>query len=156
MEPKGIVGIVVAFVVALLLIGLLLPLGFTAYHSDSTTHSTTLTTTGGITAIGTEGVSINLTAVNTSANATFALYELGALVDTQLIDLSATGTFVAPGGSITVTPTAITANSATINVAIPTDFRWDDAEVAMFGVLGILVLIGLLLGFIKLATDAFD
>ena len=156
MEPKSIVGIVVAITVALLLVGYLLPVGLTAYHSDSRTTSATLTTTGGITAIGTEGISINLTAVNASANATFALYDQGALVDTQLINLSATGTFVATGGSITVTPTAITANSATIDVAIPTDFRWDDGEVAMFGVLGILVLIGLLLAFIRIATDAFD
>lgn len=156
MGSKGIVGIVVGITVALLLIGILLPLGFTAYHADSRSHSTTLTIDGGITAIGQEGVSINLTAVNASANATFALYELGALVDTQLINLSSTGTFAAPGGSITVTPTAITANSATIDVVIPTNFRWDDGEVAMFGVIGILVMIGLLLAFIKIATDAFE
>jgi len=156
MKPTGIVGIVVAITVGLLLIGYLLPLGFTAYHSESKTTSTTLTTTGGITAIGTEGISINLTAVNASANATFALYDQGALVDTQLINLSETGTFVATGGSITVIPTAITANSATIDVAIPTDLRWDDGEVAMFGVIGILVLMGIMLAFIRLAKDAFD
>ena len=156
MEAKGIVPIVVGITVALLLIGYLLPMGFTAYHDDSKEYSTTLTTTGGITTIGHEAVSINLTAANASANATFALYEMGALVDTQLINLDATGTFAAPGGSITVTPTAITANSATIDVVIPTNFRWDTAEIAMFGVLGILVLIGLLLAFIAFAMKAFE
>ena len=155
MEAKGIVSIVIGVMVALLLIGYLLPMGFTAYHDDSRSYTTTLTTTGGITAIG-QGVSINLTAVNTGANATFALYEMGALVDTQLINLDATGTFTAPGGSITVKPTAITASSATIDVVIPQQFRWDSNESAIFGVLGILVLIGLLLAFIGFAMKALE
>ena len=155
MNPKALVGTVIAVTVILLLLGTLLPLGYSAYHSDSQSHTTTLTTSGGITVIQ-SGVSINLTAVNASANATFALYEMGALVDTQLINLSATGTFVAPGGSVTVTPTAIDASSATIDVVIPTDFRWDSGEVAMYGVIGILVMMGLLLGFVSLATKAFD
>lgn len=155
MNAKPVVGIIVGVTVALLLIGTLLPMGFTAYHTDLKSYTTTLTTTGGITEIS-QGVSINLTAANVSANATFALYEMGALVDTQLINLDATGTFTAPGGSITVTPTAITANSATIDVVIPTNFRWDDGEIAMFAVLGILVMVGLMLGFVGLAIKAFE
>ena len=155
MDPKGIVTIVVGITVALLLIGILLPMGFTAYHNDSKSYTTTLTTTGGITTIG-QGVSINLTAANASANATFALYEMGALVNTQLIVLDATGTFAAPGGSITLTPTAITANSATIDVVIPTHFRWDADEISMFGVIGILVLVGLMLALIALAMKSFE
>jgi len=155
MNAKAIVGIIVGVAVALLLIGTLLPMGFTAYHNDSKSYTTTLTTTGGITEIG-QGVSINLTAANVSANATFALYEMGALVDTQLINLDATGTFTAPGGSVTVTPTAITANSATIDVVIPSNFRWDDGEIAIFAVLGILVMLGIMLGFVGLAIKAFE
>ena len=155
MNPKSIVVIIVAISVSLLLIGILLPMGFAAYHDDSKSYTTTLTTTGGITEIG-QGVLINLTAANASANATFALYEMGALVDTQLINLDATGTFAAPGGSITVTPTAIAASSATIDVVIPTNFRWDAGEIAMFATLGVLVLLGLMLGFIGLATKAFE
>ena len=155
MKPGVMVGIVVSITVGLLLIGYLLPIGYTAYHDDSKSYTTTLTTTGGITLIG-QGVSINLTAVNASANATFALYEMGALVDTQLINLDATGTFAAPGGSITVTPTAITANSATIDVVIPTQFRWDDGEIGVFAVLGILVLVGLMLAFVGMAMKAFE
>jgi len=155
MNPKSIVVIIVGITVSLLLIGILLPMGFTAYHDDSKSYTTTLTTTGGITEIG-QGVSINLTAANASANATFALYEMGALVDTQLINLDATGTFAAPGGSITVTPTAITANSATIDVVIPTNFRWDVGEIAMFATLGVLVLLGLMLGFVGLAIKTFE
>lgn len=155
METKGIVPIVIGVTVALLLIGYLLPLAFTAYHDDSKSYSQTLTTTGGITTIG-QGVSINLTAANASANATFALYEIGALVDTQLINLDATGTFVAPGGSITITPTAITANTATIDIVIPSDYRWDSSEIAMFAVVGVLVLTGLLLGFIGFVIKTFE
>jgi len=155
MEAKGLVPIVIGITVALLLIGYLLPLAFTAYHDDTRSYSQTLITTGGITTIG-QGVSINLTAVNASVNATFALYEIGALVDTQLINLDAAGTFVAPGGSITVTPTAITANSATIDIVIPSDYRWDSSEIAMFGVIGVLVLIGLLLGFIGIVMKIFE
>lgn len=155
MEAKGIVSIVMGVMVALLLIGYLLPMGFTAYHDDSRSYTTTLTTTGGITTIG-QGVSINLTAANASANATLALYEMGALVDTQLINLDATGTFTAPGGSVTVTPTAIAASSATIDVVIPQQFRWDSNESGVFGVLGVLVLIGLLLAFIGFAMKAME
>ena len=81
---------------------------------------------------------------------------MGALVDTQLIDLDATGTFTAPGGSITITPTAITADSATIDVVIPTQYRWDDGESGLFSVLGVLVLIGLMLAFVGMAMKAVD
>jgi hypothetical protein len=155
MDPKGVTTIIIGVTVALLLIGILLPMGFTAYHNDSRSYTTTLTTTGGITTIG-QGISINLTAANASANATFALYELGALVDTQLVNLDATGTFAAPGGSVTVTPTAITTNSATIDMVIPTHFRWDTNEIAMFGMIGILVLVGLMLAFIAFAMKVFE
>ncbi len=155
MKPGVMVGIVVSITVGLLLIGYLLPIGYTAYHDDSKSYSTTLTTTGGITTIG-QGVTVNLTAANSSADATIALYEMGALVDTQLIDLDATGTFTAPGGSITITPTAITADSATIDVVIPTQYRWDDGESGLFSVLGVLVLIGLMLAFVGMAMKAVD
>lgn len=154
MKPNVMVGAVVSITVGLLLIGYLLPIGYTAYHDDSKSYTTTLTTAGGITTIG-QGVTINLTAVNSGANATLALYEMGVLVDTQLINLDATGTFAAPGGSITVTPTAIDA-STTIDVAIPANFRWDDGEVGLFSVLGVLVLIGLMLAFVGMAMKAFE
>ena len=155
MKPGVMVGIVVSITVGLLLIGYLLPIGYTAYHDDSKSYSTTLTTTGGITTIG-QGVTVNLTAANSGANATIALYEIGTLVDTQLIDLDATGTFTAPGGSITITPTAITADSATIDVVIPTQYRWDDGESGLFSVLGVLVLIGLMLAFVGMAMKAIE
>lgn len=154
MKPNVMVGAVVSITVGLLLIGYLLPIGYTAYHDDSKSYTTTLTTAGGITTIG-QGVTINLTAVNSGANATLALYEMGVLVDTQLINLDATGTFAAPGGSITVTPTAIDA-STTIDVAIPANFRWDDGEVGLFSVLGVLVLIGLMLAFVAMALKSFE
>lgn len=155
MEGKSIVSLVVGITIALLVIGYLLPSGFTAYHDDSKSYTSTLTTTGGITTIG-QAVSINLTAANADTNATLALYELGALVDTQTINLDAAGTFVAPGGTITVTPTAIGATSATIDVVIPAKFRWGSDESAIFDVVGVLVLIGLLLAIIAFAIKAYE
>lgn len=151
MEAKEIVGGIVGITVVLLLIGFLLPVGYTAYHDDSVDHSTTLNYPGTITAIG-QTVSINLTAVNASDNATFSIYESGALIDTQLIDLSATGTYVCPGGSVLVTPSVITAHLATVSISIDTQFGWEDGESAMFDVLGTLVIIALLIMVISFGT----
>lgn len=152
-DGKAILGVVIAVCVGLLLVGYLLPVGMTAYHTENQIYTNTLSLTGGITAIG-QGVSIDLTAVNESVNGTFAVYEIDTLIDTQVINLDATGSFVCPGGTVTVKPTAITADSATITVIIPQDFRWSDGENSIFSILGIFVLIGILIAFIWLATSA--
>lgn len=155
MNGKSIVALVVGITVALLVIGYLLPAGFTAYHDTSETYTNTLTVALGPETIG-QGITINLTAVNAATNATCALYEFGVLIDTQTIDLDATGTFTAPGGSVTVTPTEIGASSATVSTVIPTYYNWDTAETSIFGVLGLLVLLGLMLAILAFAIDAYS
>lgn len=155
MSGNGIVGIIIAVTVGLLIVGFLLPVGMQAYHNDSTAYTSTLTVSGGITDIG-QTVSINLTATNASANATYAVYEAGTLIDTQLVTISTVGTFALPGGTVTITPTAITANGATSSVTIPQEFGWGSGESNLFGIIGILIMVALLLVFVSLAVSKFQ
>lgn len=154
MESKGIVAIIVGVTVALLIAGFLLPLGMEAYHNDSSAYSSTLTVSGGITNIG-QTVSINLTATNASANATYAVYEAGTLIDTQLVTISTVGTFVLPGGTVTITPTTITAAGATSSITIPQEFGWGSGESDLFGIIGLLIMVALLLVFVSLALSKY-
>jgi hypothetical protein len=155
MASNGIVAIILAVTVGLLIVGFLLPVGMQAYHNDLPTYSRTLTVSGGITDIG-QTVSINLTATNASANATYAVYEAGTLIDTQIVTISTVGTFILPGGTVTITPTVITAAGATSSVMIPQDFGWGSGESDLFGIIGILIMVALLLAFVGLAVSKYQ
>lgn len=155
MENKGLVGLIVGITVSLLLAGFLLPTGMEAYHNDLKTYSSTLTVSGSITDIG-QTVSINLTATNASANATYAVYEAGTLIDTQTVTISTVGSFVLPGGTVSITPSAITAAGATSSITIPQEFGWAAGESDMFGIVGMLILVALLLVFVGLAVSRID
>ena len=155
MASNGIVAIILAVTVGLLIVGFLLPVGMQAYHNELPTYSRTLTVSGGITDIC-QTVSINLTATNASANATYAVYEAGTLIDTQLVTISTVGTFILPGGTVTITPTAITAAGATSSVMIPQDFGWGSGESDLFGIIGILIMVALLLAFVGLAVSKYQ
>jgi len=143
----------VALVIALLMIGLmgslLLPIGLDAITSD--TEQTITQNTSETVEVNPE-LDATLDSVTDGTSATYTLNQSDGGEITKTVNLGANETFSFARGDVTVNLSSTTTDSATSTFAAPPEFSFGDGARAMWGILDVIIVLGLFLFLIGIAV----
>ncbi len=148
-SAKGAVTLVVALFVGAIMAGALMP---TAIGGFAGAESQTISQDTGDTDELQPGLNVTLDSVTDGVDATYTV-EANGDSETVTVDSGQNDTVTVDGADVTITPDTIGASSATTMYEYPTDYGWGSAG-ALWGIMGIIVLLPIVLYFVKVSTDA--
>ncbi len=147
------IALVVTVVVAMVIASVLVPVAINEIEDNTVTQldqdtSTTYEVSGELES--------TVTATTDGADATVELNDTRTAGTTsKTISVGATEAYALEGGDVNVTVDSATASGATVTYEFAKDYSYSDGASALWGILGLTIVLGVFLYAIKLATDAY-
>lgn len=153
MGAGSAIALVVTVVVAMVVASVLVPVAINQIEGDTTTQLNQDTST--VYDVSGE-LESTVTATTDGSSATVELNDTRTAGTTSnTVSVGSTTTYSLQGGDVNVTVDSATASGATVTYEFAKDYSYSDGASALWGILGLTIVLGVFIYAIKMATDAF-